>query len=293
MAPSDGLVRATITRPSCEGVTRAAMPKLAASRCGVRTLGGAAWATSRPPSRSTISSAKRAASVRSCMMATTTAPASRLGLQHARGRRAGGADRGRRRARRRGAPARGVGERPGEQHAGPFAAGQFGGGAALEPAQARRTRWRQRPPRVRGGRGVRLLAMGQAAERHDARDRQRPGDVPFCGRYAMAFAPRRPGCICRRSAPFSVTVPRCGSIRPARRSQQGGLAGAVRADHHREAARLERQVDLAQRLAASEPNRHAGGKGGSRGNLRRVRLSAGRSPRGRTARRGGPSARRS
>ena len=122
------------------------MPKLAASRASVRTL---CRRCRRPrifpwPSR-TMSSAKRAASVRSCMIATTVRAGPGPGLQERRARRADGADRGPRRARRRAAPA------PASRGRGPAAPGRARRRKAPWPAAprnpaARPPQWRPRRP---------------------------------------------------------------------------------------------------------------------------------------------------
>ena len=169
------------------------------------------------------------------------------------------------------------GESPGEQHAGPLAAGQFGGGAALEPASPTDAMAPATASRPSGGRASGLSPWGRRPRATTLSTGIGHATVPFWARYAMACA--RDG---RRICAQIVAIQRHGAGRSAgsspRGPQQGRLAGTVWTDHHREAPGLEGEVDLAQR--PRPPSRPSGRRrsGGSRGNLRQLGLATGDHP---------------
>ena len=100
-------------------------------------------------------------------------------------------------------------------------------------------------PAVRG--------TGRRASPHAAGGRGPPRSRPAAARRCCRPgadrrwpAPARTGRIRARAVPFRVTVPRGRHEQPGKRPQQGRLAGAVGADHHREASGLEGEIEPAR-----------------------------------------------
>ncbi len=218
-------------------------------------LGGSPWARRRPWSRSTISSANRAASVRLCMMATTSAPDAAWARENVQHHQFVARIEGRDRLVAPGAPAPRVASARASSTRARSPPDSSVAGRLSKPRKADARRWRPRPPAVPPAvQRVRLLAMGQAAERHDARHRHRPGDRAALRQIGDGLRPLTTRAYASDGRAVRASPRRASRLEEAREaSQQGRLAGAVGSHHDREAAGVDSARSTpAQRLAAAE-----------------------------------------